>query len=304
MDACDQGIGLQADGLSRKSKLGASEQNTLAGATMVSKGQLTRVAVVTGAGSGIGRAIALRLANDGFKIAALDISEERARTTCADVARLSDIDTSAIRCDVTRESDIAATLDGIRARLGPVGVLVNNAGVASTPGLPFTNNTEADWDRVLSVNVKGMFFAAKAASADMIAAKDGRIVNVSSIVGIINAPFMPPYSVSKAAVNSLTKVMAKDLAPHGVTVNAVCPGFVWTEMWEKPGGVGATMVAASGGRQGATPREVFDNRVAKLVPMRREQTPEDVAALVSFLVSPSARNITGQIIAVDGGVTA
>lgn len=260
-----------------------------------------RVAVVTGAGSGIGRAIALQLARDGYLVAATDILERGAADTCEQIAAATGGDALAFRCDVARESDIATTFAEVRERCGPIAVLVNSAGVACAPGLPFTNNTEADWDRVLSVNVKGMFFAAKAASADMIAAKDGRIVNVSSIVGIINAPFMPPYSVSKAAINSLTKVMAKDLAAHGITVNAVCPGFVWTPMWNE---VGASMIDKAGGGTGATPREIFEDRVAKLVPMRREQTPEDTAALVGFLVSPSARNITGQIIAVDGGVTA
>lgn len=265
--------------------------------SMHRKGQ---VAIVTGAGSGIGRAIARRLTADGFGVAVLDISEVSAGITCSMIARDGDGDASAYRCDVTRESEVAQTIAEVRTRLGPIAILVNSAGVACAPGLPFTNNTEADWDRVMSVNVKGMFFAAKAASADMIAAKDGRIVNVSSIVGLINAPFMPPYSVSKAAVNSLTKVMAKDLAAHGITVNAVCPGFVWTGMWDE---VGAAMVDANGGRQGNTPREVFQGRIDTLVPMKREQTPEDIAALVGFLCSPAARNITGQIIAVDGGVS-
>lgn len=259
-----------------------------------------RVAVVTGAGSGIGRAVALQLARDGYRVAAIDIAEQSAVDTCAQITDGKTAEAAAFCCDVTREDAITKTFAEVRRRFGPISVLVNSAGVACVPGLPFINNTEADWDRVLSVNVKGMFFAAKAAAPDMIAARDGRIVNVSSIVGIINAPFMPPYSVSKAAVNSLTKVMAKDLAPNGITVNAVCPGFVWTDMWN---GVGQSMVDASGGTQGNTPREVFQSRIDKFVPMQREQTPEDVAALVSFLCSPAARNITGQIIAVDGGVT-
>ena len=228
----------------------------------------------------------------------LDIDEKKARAT----ADLIEGSSGAVHlCDVTRETDILQAMAAVRRDLGPVSILVNSAGVACAAGLPFTNNTEADWDRVLSVNVKGMFLMAKAASADMIARGDGRIVNVSSIVGIINAPFMPPYSVSKAAVNSLTKVMAKDLAPRGVTVNAVCPGFVWTDMWMD---VGASMMQAGVAGQATAAREVFQSRIDTLVPMRREQTPEDVAELVCFLCSPAARNITGQIIAVDGGVTA
>lgn len=267
---------------------------------MRADGRAKPVAVVTGAGSGIGRAIARQLARDGHRVAVADISEQGAAATCAQIESADEGEAIALRCDVTQEAEIAATFAEIRRRCGPISVLVNCAGVACAPGLPFTNNTAADWDRVLSVNVKGMFFAAKAASPDMIAAKDGRILNVSSIVGIVNAPFMPPYSVSKAAVNSLTKVMAKDLAAHGITVNAVCPGFVWTEMWDD---VGASMIERQGGGAGTTPREIFDDRVRKLIPMQREQTPEDVAALVGFLASRAARNITGQIIAVDGGVT-
>lgn len=266
----------------------------------ISAGSERLVAVVTGAGSGIGRAIAHRLAEDGFAVASLDISEESAARTCAEIAKLGKGDASAWCSDVTREAEVGAALAEIRERFGPIHTIVNSAGVACAPGLPFTNNSEADWDRVLSVNLKGAFFAAKAASADMITAGDGRIVNVSSIVGVIHAPFIPPYSVSKAALNSLTKVMARDLAPHGVTVNAVCPGYVWTPMWD---GVGGSMTGRPGGGEGRTPRAIFEDRVRTLVPMKREQTPEDVAALVSFLCSPAARNITGQIIAVDGGVT-
>ncbi len=272
----------------------------MAEAATSSRESRTRVAVVTGAGSGIGRAIAERLAADGCAVAVIDIDGLQSQASCTQLQASYGASTLPLACDVTRESAVVDVLATVRQKLGPIDILVNSAGVACGPGLPFTNNSEADWDRVLSVNVKGMFFTSKAVSADMIAAGDGRIVNVSSIVGLIHAPFMPPYSVSKAAVNSLTKVMARDLAPHGVTVNAVCPGYVWTPMWD---GVGTSMTGRPGGGDGRTPREIFDDRIAKLVPMKREQTLEDVAALVAFLCSAAAKNITGQIIAVDGGVT-
>ena len=155
--------------------------------------EMRKVAVVTGAGSGIGRAIALRLAADGANVALLDINPDGARETVRLIAAAGHPGLALpLPCDVAQEATILAALKSARAEFGPITTLVNAAGVACGPGLPFTNNTEADWDRVLSVNVKGMFFTAKAASADMIAAGDGRIVNVSSIVGVIHAPFMPP----------------------------------------------------------------------------------------------------------------
>jgi NAD(P)-dependent dehydrogenase (short-subunit alcohol dehydrogenase family) len=255
--------------------------------------------VVTGAGSGIGRAIATTMAAIGASVAVIDRDERRAADAAVTITRGNGI-AMPVCCDVSDENQVVRAIDSVRHQFGAIGVLINSAGVTCEPGMPFTNNTESDWDRTLSTNVKGMFFMAKAAAPDMIARRDGRIVNISSITGVISAAFQPPYSVSKAAVNSLTKVLARDLAPHGVAVNAVCPGFVWTELWEE---LGPRMVKASGGVHGQSAREVFQNRIDTLVPMRREQTVAEIAATVAFLCSAAARNITGQIISVDGGVT-
>lgn len=257
------------------------------------------LAIVTGAGSGIGRAIANRLAADGHAIAVLDIDLPSAQKVAQEIIGNAGR-AAGFKCDVSRETEVNSAVEAARAQFGLVRILVNAAGVATNPGLPFTNNTEADWDRTLNVNLKSVFFLSKAVTEDLKQAGDGRIVNISSITGVINAPYMPPYSVSKAAINSLTKVMARDLAPHGVAVNAVCPGFVWTGMWDE---LGRKMAEASKGEQGANPQEVFAQRIRTLVPMQREQTAEEIADTVAFLCSRSARNITGQIISVDGGVT-
>ena len=140
----------------------------------------------------------------------------------------------------------------------------------------------------------------QAARPWLLASPAGRIVNVSSITGVIAAPYMPPYSVSKAALNAWTRVLARELAPHHIAVNAVCPGFIWTPLWEK---LGDEMARHSQGGQGDDGAAVFAQRVRQHVPMQRPQTAEDVAYLVAFLCSGAAANITGQIIGVDGGVT-
>ena len=249
-----------------------------------------KVAVVTGGGKGIGRAIAEGLAAQGAEVHVLDIDETAARTVAEGCGG------AAHACDVAD----ASAVDSCFAAIGQVDFLINNAGVVSGPGQPFTLNTEEDWDRAFAVNVKSIHHTAAAVSEAMKTRGEGRIVNISSITGVIAAPFMPPYSVSKSAANGLTRVLARQFAPHGVTVNAICPGFVWSPLWED---LGRDLAAASGGADGGTAEEVFQGRIDQLVPMRRPQSPEEIAATVAFLCSEGARNITGQILAVDGGVT-
>lgn len=254
---------------------------------------LDGVAVVTGAGNGIGAAIAQGLARAGAQVAVVDRDGDAAARVAATCGGQS------FENDVTDRAGAEACARAIRALMGPVRYLVCNAGVVSAPGQPFTENSEADWDRTFAVNVKGAAFWAGAVVDDL-KATQGRIVVISSIVGVIAAPFLPPYSVSKSAVNGLTRVLARQLAPEGVTVNAIAPGYVWSPLWQD---LGRDIAQATDGRFGNTAEEVFEDRVRSLVPMGRAQTPEDIAACAGFLCSDLARNITGQIIGVDGGVT-
>jgi len=257
-------------------------------------------AIVTGAGSGIGRAIALDLARKGKHVAVLDIHLDAAQRT-ADEIQAAGGRAQALRCDVSDEGGVREAIASAFDALKDVDTLVNAVGVVSPPGLPFTRCTEEDWDRVFAINVKSMFFTCKAVAPALIQRGGGRIVNIASTAGLIAARPMPPYSVTKMAVITLTKVLARDLAGHGITVNAVSPGYVWTELWSD--GLGDKLARTDESLHGLSARDVFDQRVKELVPMGRPQTAEDVAAAVSFLASQEACNITGQSINVDGGVT-
>lgn len=257
-----------------------------------------RSAVVTGAGAGLGRAIAIALAQQGAEVAILDRDPVAAEESVR-LAQLAGGRARFFTCDVAQAQQVQQAVAQAAAATG-LDIVVNSAGVASAPGMPFTNNTEADWDRALAINLKGAVHVCQAAHPWLLRSPAGRIVNISSITGVIAAAYMPPYSVSKAALNAWTRVLARELAPHHIAVNAVCPGFIWTPLWEK---LGDEMARHSQGEQGDDGVAVFAQRVRQHVPMQRPQTVEDVAYLVTFLCSAAAANITGQIIGVDGGVT-
>ena len=257
-----------------------------------------KVAVVTGGGSGIGRGIVLAMANEGADIAIPDIQVINADKVSAEVKALGR-KALAMKTDVTSAADVKAMTDRVRETFGKIDIVVNNAGMASTPGLPFTNNTEEDWDKTVAVNTKSVCLVCKAVAAHMIERKAGRIINIASIAGPISAPTMPPYSVAKMGVITLTKIVARELAPHGVTVNAICPGVLYTDFWQK---LAAHIAETNPAFKGMTPRQVFDKRVGDLVPLKREQTPEDIGWAAVFLASDEARNITGVALPVDGGV--
>jgi len=228
-----------------------------------------KVAIVTGGGSGIGRGIVLAMAKEGADIAIPDIQVLNAEKTADEVKALGRID-----------------------------VLVNNAGIASPPGMPFTNNTEEDWDRTFAVNTKSVFLTCKAVTPYFLERKAGRIINIASIAGPLAAVTMPAYSVAKQGVITFTRVVAKELAPHRITVNAICPGVLYTEFWQK---LAQHIADTNPAFKGMTAAQVFEKRVADIVPMKAEQHPEDIGAAVVFLASDEARYITGQALMVDGG---
>lgn len=257
-----------------------------------------KVAMVTGGGSGIGRAIALAMAREGADLVIPDLQATNAERVAAEVQALGRQATP-LKVDVSKESDVQSVIaEAIRVH-GGIDILVNNAGIAPNLGLPFTRQVEADWDRVFDVNVKSVFFSCKYIAPHYMERRAGKIVNIASIAGPMSSTTMPSYSVAKMGVITFTKAVAKDLARYNVNVNAICPGLLYTEMWEK---IGARMRETDPSYAGLTARQVFDRKVKEWIPLQREQTPEDIAHAALFLVSDEARNITGQVLIVDGGI--
>jgi len=257
-----------------------------------------KVAMVTGGGLGIGRAIVLAMAREGADVLVPDIQMANAEAVVREVQGLGR-KAAAMRMDVTKELEIqAAFAEGIAA-FGRIDILVNNAGVTPGLGHPFTRQVEADWDKVLNVNLKSVFFTCKHIAPHFMARRSGKIVNISSIAGPLSSQTMPSYSVSKMGVITLTKIVAKELAPHNVNVNAICPGLLYTDMWKR---IGDVIRETNPAYRDLTPRQMFEKRVEEWIPMKREQTPEDIGHAAVFLASEEARNITGQALMVDGGV--
>jgi meso-butanediol dehydrogenase/(S,S)-butanediol dehydrogenase/diacetyl reductase len=256
-----------------------------------------KAAIVTGGGSGIGRGIVLALAREGADVAIPDIQAANAEKVAGEVQALGR-KSFAMKTDVTSSADVKAMVDRAREVFGRIDILVNNAGMEAPPGMPFTNNTEEDWDKTFAVNTKSVFLTCKAIAPYFIERKAGRIINIASIAGPLSALTMPPYSVAKQGVITFTRIIAKELAPHGITVNAICPGVLWTAFWEK---LAAHIAETNPAFKGMTARQVFEKRVTDIVPMKCEQTPEDIGNCAAFLASDDARYITGQSINVDGG---
>jgi NAD(P)-dependent dehydrogenase (short-subunit alcohol dehydrogenase family) len=228
-----------------------------------------KTAVVTGGASGIGQAVAHRLRADGYHVATIDLADTEDGETA----------------DVTDPAALGAALTAIRTRLGPVTILVNAAGLDGFKR--FANLDFATWYRVIDVNLNGVFHCVQAVLPDMRAAGWGRIVNISSSSAQSGQPFMAHYVAAKSAVNGLTKALALELGPAGITVNAVPPGFIDTPMLRK-----AEAADLIGG--------TVEDHIAR-TPVRRVGTPADIAAACAFLVSDEAGYITGQILGVNGG---
>jgi len=258
-----------------------------------------KTALVTGGGGGIGRAIVLAMAREGADAVVSDVDIEGARRVAAEVEELGRR-AIAVRADVTSSVDVERMVQEALKAFGKIDILVNNVGINVGIGMPFTNNTEEDWDANLTGNLKSTFIVCKAVAPHMMSRRSGKIVNLSSLAARVSSQTNPAYSAAKAGVITLTRILAKDLAPYNINVNAIAPGLVWTRMWEA---LGEKMRRADPQLAKMTSREIFELRTKQWIPLQREQTPEDIANAAVFLVSEEARNITGQTLSVDGGAT-
>ena len=260
------------------------------------------VALVTGGARGIGRGISLVLAEQGADVSVADLNTDGAAETAAEVANMGR-SAIAVPIDVTDRSSIDSAVATTLDQLGRIDILVNNAGIiGSGEWWEREVPNDDDWNHTFQVNVLGMSRVTQAVQNHMIERGSGRIINIASIAGRQGSPEIPHYSTSKAAAISLTQSSAHQLARHKITVNAICPGLLWTPMWESIARRRSRFGSTQAEVRGMPGREVFEQIVAETMPMQREQTPEDIGKLAAFLASDDAKNITGQAINVDGGL--
>jgi 3-oxoacyl-[acyl-carrier protein] reductase len=244
-----------------------------------------RVAFITGAGRGIGAATALRLAEEGARVALADIDTEGCTKVSSELERLH-TQGLVISCNVTDKASVEAAIQQTVDQFGQLDILVNNAGVLRD-NLLF-KMTEDDWDTVMSVHLRGAFLCSRAAQAHMVKQGYGRIISLSSTSALGNRG-QSNYATAKAGLQGLTRTLAIELGPFGITANAVAPGFIDTEM-----------TRATARRQGFDPQERID-AASKIIPVRRVGQPRDVANVINFLASEEASYVSGQIIYVAGG---
>lgn len=240
-----------------------------------------KVALITGGARGIGRAIALAFASEGAHVAFSDIELGSAAQEVVDLIRAKGVKAIALQSDVRDFASTQSVVDSVIKEFQRIDILVNNAGITRDNLL--LRMTEEDWDLVIDTNLKGVFNYCRAVSRHMMSQREGKIINISSIVGVIGNPGQVNYSASKAGVIGLTKTLAKELASRNIQVNAVAPGFVETAMTEK-----------------LTPQQ--REALLNIIPMKRTAQPGEIASVVVFLASPAARYITGQVLCVDGGI--
>lgn len=251
-----------------------------------------KVALVTGAAQGIGRGIALRLAKDGFDIALVDLKADKLDAVRKEVEALGR-KASTFSADVSKRDDVYAAIDHAEKTLGGFDVIVNNAGIAQVQ--PIADVTPEEVERIFRINVDGVLWGIQAAAAKFKARNQkGKIINASSIAGHDGFAMLGVYSATKFAVRALTQAAAKEYASAGITVNAYCPGIVGTDMWVE---IDERFSEITGTPKGETYKQYVEG-----IALGRAQTPDDVAALVSFLSGPDSDYITGQAILTDGGI--
>lgn len=238
-------------------------------------------AVVTGSARGIGRSIAEKLANEGANIVITDVNDEMARATAAEIASKYGVKAVAFKHDVSNSADTEKVIDEAVKAFGAIDMLVNNAGI--TRDTLMMRMKDEDWDLVIKINLTGVFNCTKSAIRHMLKARSGSIVNIASVVGMMGNAGQANYSASKGGVIALTKTTAKEVASRGITVNAIAPGFINTDMTKK------------------LPKEVTDKFIA-VIPFGRYGEPDEVADAVLFYCSSMARYITGTVLPVDGGM--
>lgn len=249
-----------------------------------------KVAIVTGGARGIGGAIVEGYVSEKANVVIGDIMLDKAQELAQKLTG-GGVKVIAVMTDVSRKSDVDNLVSATLAEFDRVDILVNAAGVVQD--IRFVELEEADWDRVFNINAKSVYLAAKAVVPHMIAARRGKIINISSRSGKDAQAGLVHYGASKFAIIGITQALAKELAEYDINVNAVCPGILRTAMWEK-------ILDARADRSGL-PREQIFTRIIETIPLRRPQEPADIAKVVLFLSSEVSRNITGEAISVNGG---
>ncbi|MBN2789257.1 MAG: 3-oxoacyl-[acyl-carrier-protein] reductase [Candidatus Delongbacteria bacterium] len=240
-----------------------------------------KVAIITGSARGIGKAIAEEYAKNGAKIVISDILQDLADETAKEIREKYNVETLAIKADVSKFEEVEALVNGTIEKFGSVDILVNNAGI--TRDNLIMRMSEDEWNLVININLKGVFNCTKAVTRPMMKQRAGKIINITSVVGQMGNPGQINYSASKAGVIGMTKTSAKELGSRGIKVNAIAPGFIVSEMTEK------------------LSDQAKDSLIA-LIPAKKLGQPSDVANAAVFLASDKADYITGQVINVDGGM--
>ena len=261
-----------------------------------------KVVLITGAGRGIGAGIARCFADRGARVAVTDLDQTMADEAAAALPARA----IGLAADASSQAAMTAAFERVKAELGGLDVLVNNAGIGGldltpdelTSGEPGAGMTDEEWDEQLKYNLRTTYASSNAAIPHL--SDGGSIVNVASIAGLSGTPDLMAYGAAKAGVIHLTKSLALQLAPRRIRANCICPGLLWTRAWEL---LTARMQATQPELSNVPQRQIFENVVESMTPLGGEQTPEDIGHLAAFYASAEARMITGQVVAVDGGIS-